>query len=443
MNRLFKVFIILFLVIGACIPASFAFASYDDDFDSWRSRRDNQAPVWEYDHDRVAYENEEIAFDIFARDTRDGNDDRLKYTAVTLPEGASFDVKREKFTWTPSHKQLGFNLVQLRVSDGLIDVYNSFFIQVLPRAGTVVSKPVNTTPVYTPYVPATKSEPAVNSSKPVNAGAVAGVSTNYPGLPNTGLGDIYKESIKGISSNNLLFPLGIITLFSLLGFYSISIRGLERFFAGVTLVLVVGGICLGVVYLFMVFRAEGVSPKILASSISTEVEFNVHRGDLGETLVYAPDRVVIPSLGVDANVQVVGVTVSGNMGTPTGENKYNDVAWYKDGAKPGEEGRAVIAGHLDNGFGSSAVFANLDKLKKGDLIVVLSKDGSSSVFNVFDTLNEVNVFNDTGRAGTTGDKIVAARTNPAELVNSLDQWFTIPTHYGEPRRIEMGLTYSF
>jgi hypothetical protein len=65
------------------------------------------------------------------------------------------------------------------------------------------------------------------------------------------------------------------------------------------------------------------------------------------------------------------------------------------------------------------------------------------VFNLFDTLNEVNVFNDTGRAGFTTDQQVAQATNPLELINSLDRWFTIPTHYSEPLRIEVGMTFSF
>ncbi|MBN2416314.1 TonB-dependent receptor [bacterium] len=65
------------------------------------------------------------------------------------------------------------------------------------------------------------------------------------------------------------------------------------------------------------------------------------------------------------------------------------------------------------------------------------------VFNLFDTLNEINVFNDTGRAGFTTDQLVAERSNPILSVNTLDQWFTNATHYSEPRRIEVGFTYNF
>jgi outer membrane receptor for ferrienterochelin and colicin len=64
------------------------------------------------------------------------------------------------------------------------------------------------------------------------------------------------------------------------------------------------------------------------------------------------------------------------------------------------------------------------------------------VFNLFDNLNEINVFNDTGKAGFTTDQQVAEATNPSECINSLDRWYTIPTHYSEPRRVEIGLNYT-
>lgn len=65
------------------------------------------------------------------------------------------------------------------------------------------------------------------------------------------------------------------------------------------------------------------------------------------------------------------------------------------------------------------------------------------VFNVFDTLNEINVYDDTGRANFTTDKQRAEGTNPLQLINTVDDWFTNPTHFSEPRRVELGVTYSF
>jgi len=65
------------------------------------------------------------------------------------------------------------------------------------------------------------------------------------------------------------------------------------------------------------------------------------------------------------------------------------------------------------------------------------------VLNLFDTLNEISVYDDTGRADFTTDKERAEATNPLQLINSLNDWFSNPTHFSEPRRIELGVTYSF
>ncbi len=65
------------------------------------------------------------------------------------------------------------------------------------------------------------------------------------------------------------------------------------------------------------------------------------------------------------------------------------------------------------------------------------------VFNLLDTRNEVEVFDDTGRAGFTTDQDRAAATNPQQRVNTLDQWFTRPAHYSEPSRIELGFNLEF
>jgi hypothetical protein len=65
------------------------------------------------------------------------------------------------------------------------------------------------------------------------------------------------------------------------------------------------------------------------------------------------------------------------------------------------------------------------------------------VFNLFDILNQVNVYNDTGKADFTTDQTVAESTNPPELINTLNDWYTNPTYYAEPRRVEFGLTAEF
>ena len=67
----------------------------------------------------------------------------------------------------------------------------------------------------------------------------------------------------------------------------------------------------------------------------------------------------------------------------------------------------------------------------------------SRIINVFDIRNQLNVYNDSGRADYTVDLINIRQSNPPELVNTIDEWFRNPTFYSEPRRIEIGLSMYF
>ena len=67
------------------------------------------------------------------------------------------------------------------------------------------------------------------------------------------------------------------------------------------------------------------------------------------------------------------------------------------------------------------------------------------VFNLFDTLNENDVYNDSGRADETIDELLAKQSlgEGGQYVNSIEDWFTNASFYSEPRRIELGLTFKF
>jgi sortase A len=94
-----------------------------------------------------------------------------------------------------------------------------------------------------------------------------------------------------------------------------------------------------------------------------------------------PVRLIIPALNINANVQDVGLTVAGAMGTP---NNFTDVAWYKLGPEPGQLGSAVIDGHVDNGLSLAGVFKHLVDIKVGDDVYVQEKDDSKLHFIVTD-----------------------------------------------------------
>ena len=92
-----------------------------------------------------------------------------------------------------------------------------------------------------------------------------------------------------------------------------------------------------------------------------------------------PARLRIPTLGVDAYVQEVGVNAKGNMAAP---NNFTDVGWYKHGTVPGFVGSAVVAGHVDNGLSLPGVFKNLNSIHIGDDIFLEKKDGGELRFRV-------------------------------------------------------------
>lgn len=104
---------------------------------------------------------------------------------------------------------------------------------------------------------------------------------------------------------------------------------------------------------------------------------------IGTPLVVAnsgvPIRLDIPSIGVWAVVDSVGLTVDGAMDI---KKNPDDVAWYNLGARPGDIGNAVIAGHYGWENGKGSVFNELHTLKKGDEVSVNDETGKLTVFVV-------------------------------------------------------------
>jgi sortase A len=94
-----------------------------------------------------------------------------------------------------------------------------------------------------------------------------------------------------------------------------------------------------------------------------------------------PARLRIPTLGIDANVQYVGITKKSTMAVPS---NFTDVAWYKYGPVPGQRGSAVMDGHVDNGLALDGVFKHLSDIKIGDDVYVDTKDGTPLHFVVID-----------------------------------------------------------
>ena len=92
-----------------------------------------------------------------------------------------------------------------------------------------------------------------------------------------------------------------------------------------------------------------------------------------------PLRIVIPHIGVDAPITTKDMDADGVMEPPDGPE---DVAWYGFTSRPGSGSNAVFSAHVDyRGYGP-AVFADLKKLEKGDLVEVHTADGAVHRYEV-------------------------------------------------------------
>lgn len=92
-----------------------------------------------------------------------------------------------------------------------------------------------------------------------------------------------------------------------------------------------------------------------------------------------PSQLVIPTLQIDAAIERIGLVATDRMATP---RNFKNAGWYKYGPAPGDEGTAIISGHLDNGLGLSGIFKPLHELVPGDRIEVLTDGGRTLRFRV-------------------------------------------------------------
>jgi len=65
------------------------------------------------------------------------------------------------------------------------------------------------------------------------------------------------------------------------------------------------------------------------------------------------------------------------------------------------------------------------------------------VYNLLDALNQLNVYNDSGTADFTEEKYVQDQQHLPAIVNTVDQYYTDPSYYSEPRKFEVGFSLFF
>jgi len=94
-----------------------------------------------------------------------------------------------------------------------------------------------------------------------------------------------------------------------------------------------------------------------------------------------PVRIVIPAIGVSAPVIPLNLNRNGTLQVP---KSFTQTGWFVGGPEPGENGPAVIVGHVDSKRGP-AVFWRLRALRRGDQIRVLLKNKATVRFVVQST----------------------------------------------------------
>lgn len=105
-----------------------------------------------------------------------------------------------------------------------------------------------------------------------------------------------------------------------------------------------------------------------------------HTAEVPEsTDIGLPVKLKISKIKVDAAIDQIGLTASGELDVP---KSPASTGWYKEGPRPGDAGSAVIDGHFSYQNHTPAVFDNLHTLQKGDTVSVEDEKGASVTFVV-------------------------------------------------------------
>ncbi len=91
-----------------------------------------------------------------------------------------------------------------------------------------------------------------------------------------------------------------------------------------------------------------------------------------------PVRVLMSSIGLDAETMPIGLDTNGALAVP---RRADITGWWSGGFVPGESGPTVIVGHYDSKV-APGVFSRLPKAKVGQLIFVEQSDGSRYLYKV-------------------------------------------------------------
>jgi sortase (surface protein transpeptidase) len=157
------------------------------------------------------------------------------------------------------------------------------------------------------------------------------------------------------------------------------------------------------------------SSQTAGTSVASPTTSGISRSVASPTTYRPGGYLVIPTIGVNASIEPVGVSSDGNLAVPT-QRPWDGVGWYQYGPYPGAQGSAVIDGHLDRPGGSPAVFWKLRDLHIGDIVMVVNAGKKPLHFRV---LNMKYYAPDNGPLKTIFENMTGTFLN---LITCAGQW---------------------
>ncbi|WP_399129733.1 class F sortase [Actinacidiphila sp. ITFR-21] len=94
-----------------------------------------------------------------------------------------------------------------------------------------------------------------------------------------------------------------------------------------------------------------------------------------------PVRLRVPAIGVDTAVMPLGLAADGTVQVPP-IAAHSPAGWYDGSPTPGQTGPSVILGHVTVGSHGDGVFVRLGRLRRGDRVTVVRRDGTVAAFAV-------------------------------------------------------------
>lgn len=110
--------------------------------------------------------------------------------------------------------------------------------------------------------------------------------------------------------------------------------------------------------------------KVVTKSVDTPSEVEITQDTDYVVDANKPRQISIPSLGLSAYIQQVGVDQNHRVAVP---DNVSLAGWYVDSVLPGQDGLSIVDGHVYAQY-SKGAFYDLNRLVVGDRIIIENGD---------------------------------------------------------------------